>query len=1098
MGLFEERAQKTPDNTALTGAALYGFPVHEPGDGEEEDAVLLTYLDLDRATGRLAGYLGAKGVSPGVIVGIMLDRSIEMAIGIFAILKAGAAYLPIDPAYPRERIEYMLADSGAGILVTGETLFKVVGNSGSLDVEIVFMEEVFGVGAWRDLSDGQELGTEKIPATGGAAYIIYTSGSTGKPKGVMVGHNSVVNIIVALQRLYPLEESDTFLLKTSYIFDVSVAELFGWFLAGGKLAVLKKGGEKEPHKIIAAVESFAVTHINFVPSMFNVFAAELNAGNIGKLAGLKYIFLAGEALLPELVERFNRFETFIKLENIYGPTEGTVYTSNYSLSAWNGIDGIPIGKPMQNIQLYIWDKEDRLLPVGAPGELCVSGAGLAMGYLNRPELTAEKFAAELPSQARVAQRGGVGSNLLYKTGDLARWLPDGNIEFLGRIDQQVKIRGFRIELGEIENRLLKHEKITEAVVVAGEYGKTGVPLPGMDPGEKYLCAYIAGTRQRVSAGDFPTPGELREFLLQRLPEYMIPSYFVPLDNIPLSPGGKVDRKALPEPGLTMLRKEYAAPTGEIEEKLVKIWSDVLGMRDRETPAIGIDNNFFELGGHSLNATRVIARMHREFRVNFGMSELYDIPTIRGIARYIDGLETSRFTGIAAAEAKTYYSLSAAQNRLYLVHRGDPEGTGYNISALMLLEGKPEKEKFADTFKKLVERHESFRTTFKMIAGEAKQQVHDPASIEFNIEYYERGNREEETGIIRGFMRSFDLTKAPLLRVGLIERGEEAHILMVDMHHIISDGISLEIFKWEFMELYAGKELPQLKIQYKDYSQWQKSAAEKERIERQEDYWLKQFSGEVPVLDLPYDYPRPPIKSYVGSLLSFEIEGEISAALKRIALERETTLYTVLLASYYIFLAKISGRDDMVVGTPAAGRRHVDLEPVIGMFVNTLSLRNYPRRDKRFAEFLQEVKVRTLEAFENQDYQFEDLVDKLKIKRNISRNPLFDVLFSLQNKEAAEIRIPGLTLTPLEYENKTSKFDLVLMGFEMENRLIFLMEYSTKLFKEDTIGRFIGYFKDIIGIVSADIDIKLADIDISLGFTAPESEISQEYKGDFLF
>jgi len=566
--LFVRQVDHTPDNIALVG------PKEEAGkpgswEAKKKEDIFVTYKELNEKVGQLACTLIENGIQPDTIVGIMVERSIEMVVGIFGILKVGGAYLPIDPGYPQERIDYILKDSNAD-LVINEKFFG--GSRGA-----VFQKSPPG------------RRRHNTPAKQ-AAYIIYTSGSTGKPKGVLVQHGAVVNLLRAMQRRYPLMEKDAYLLKTSYLFDVSVTELFGWYCQGGRLVVLGPGVEKDPVKIIDAIERYGVSHINFVPSMFNVFTGVLEPGMMKRLSGLKYIFLAGEAIVPETIAQFRRLNTVIALENIYGPTEATVYASWYSLTA--GIDKgpVPIGKPLPNVNLYILDHWGFLQPIGVPGELCISGAGLACGYLNNPGLTFEKFCLRQPG-------GFVRENrpldphksfslathhsplTTYHTGDLARWLPDGNIEFLGRKDFQVKVRGFRIELGEIETHLLAHAAIKEAVVTAAVDKSGG----------NALCAYLVPV----------VPGQLaidpiRDFLRQKLPDYMIPGYFEILEQIPLAGSGKVDRKALPAPGVISTRP-YTAPTNELEARLVSIWAEVLGVNREQ---IGIDDNFFELGGHS--------------------------------------------------------------------------------------------------------------------------------------------------------------------------------------------------------------------------------------------------------------------------------------------------------------------------------------------------------------------------------------------------------------------------------------------------------------------------------------------------------------------
>ncbi|MCX6582106.1 MAG: amino acid adenylation domain-containing protein, partial [Candidatus Aminicenantes bacterium] len=665
--LLEEQVEKSPDRIALVGAA---------------DSVSLSYSKLNEQSDRLAGGLIEKGILVDDIVGIMLGRSIDLIIGIMGILKAGAAYLPIDPEYPRERIDYMLKDSAAKILLT--------------EAECVF---------------NFHHSSFIIHHSNHLAYILYTSGSTGRPKGVVVKHESVVNLLFALFQKYPFNQTDCYLLKTTYVFDVSVTELFGWFLGGGRLAILEPGGEKDPQTIINTIENSVVTHIDFVPTMFTAFLDSLNQRDIEALRSLKYIFLAGEAVKPESVEKFKQLNTAILLENLYGPTENTVYAGGYSLNGWSGDGPVPIGKPLPNIELYILDKYNHLQPVGVPGELCISGVGTAAGYLNRPELTAEKFSHFHHSSFDLPR---IHHSKLYCTGDWARWLSGGNIEFLGRIDQQVKIRGFRIELGEIENRLAGHPLVKEAVVMDLESG-----------GDKYLCAYVVPRACACDAVDTTVPGELKRYLAIVLPDYMIPPFFVFTERIPLTPSGKINRRALPKPEIAGQKQEYTAPRDPMEEKLAEIWTEVLNI-NTGMAAIGIDDNFFQLGGHSLKAMILAAKIHKAFAVKIPLAQLFKSVTIRALTGYIKqktGQKDGLYTTMEAVEKKEYYPLSSAQERLFFLQQMDIGGTGYNIPILLELIGDLHIETLTETFIKLIRRHESLRTSFHVIAEAAVQAVH---------------------------------------------------------------------------------------------------------------------------------------------------------------------------------------------------------------------------------------------------------------------------------------------------------------------------------------------------------------------------------------
>jgi amino acid adenylation domain-containing protein len=1100
--LFEEQAAGNPGHTAVIGV----------------EQLQITYGELKRKSDQLAYLLRRKGVLADDIIAIIMERSVELIIGILGILKAGGAYLPVDPEYPQERIDFILKDSNARVLLKKSEIRiskpetnpndRNSNDQNGTTTSIVLNFEHLNF----------EFRASNLRSSN-LAYVIYTSGSTGSPKGVMVDHTSIMNTLSALYRMYPFVSPDVYLLKTSYLFDVSVTELFGWYWGGGGLAILGPGGEKDPRQIVDVIEKIGVTHINFVPSMFNAFVDWIGDGSVGKLSSLKYIFLAGEALLPEPVNKFKRLNGGIQpvvLENIYGPTEASVYASRYPLAEWDGSSVIPIGRPLQNLNLYILDRNDHLQPVGVPGELVITGVGLARGYLNRPGLTKEKFqipnrkrktfnqkflrgsrdtcgAAKknvhgggtsrkasyavlalqmLPHTVGFFQKEPPGRRRHYKTGDLACWQPDGNIEFLGRMDHQVKIRGFRIELAEIENQLLKHEKVRAAVVVMHFTGRH----------DHYLGAYIVLEKP----GSFEIDGsssilaELKQYLSKSLPNYMVPAYFVRLSAVPLTPTGKVDRKALPAPGITS-SKEYIAPRDAGEGALAGIWSGILEI---EKERIGIDDNFFELGGHSIKAMRLLARVRKAFNIEIPLNRFFKSPTIRNLSRYMAGEEPGEGKRllIEPAEEKEYIKLSSSQKRFFLFQQLNPVNTTYNMSQVMLLEGRVSKEKLEVVFNRLIHRHESFRTSFHLVGGEAVQKIHH--GIYPGIEYYDLpGNNSPAVfEIIDNFIKPFDLSQAPLFRLGLIKVEEKKYILMVDMHHIVSDEVSAGILLRELAVLYAGGELPALEIRCRDYAEWQNKEKERGVLIKQEEYWSGQFAGGIPAGGLPVDYERPRVMSFEGRSIDFSFNAVETAALNSLALEGGATLFMVILAITGILFSRLGSQEDIVIGTPAAGRGHVELEPVIGSFVNTLVLVSRPESTKVFKEFLEEVKKTSLGAFENQDYPFEELVEKLGIERDASRNPIFDVMIVLHNVlvESAGIsgmQLNGLTLTPFDYKSRTAKFDITLHGKELGGKIIFTVEYCSKLFKEETVERFIRFFKRIARSVAANPDLELGGIEI---------------------
>ena len=687
----------------------------------------------------------------------------------------------------------------------------------------------------------------------------------------------------------------------------------------------------------------------------------------------------------------------------------------------------PIGKPLSNVRLYITDAKQRLLPVGVAGELCIGGAGVGRGYLNRPELTAEKF---VPNPFAAGE-------MMYRTGDLARWMPDGNVEFFGRIDHQVKIRGFRIELGEIESQLLKLAMVKEAVVLANVN----------EQGEAELCAYVV-TEEEM------TVSQLRGALSQTLPSFMVPAYFVQLEKLPLTPNGKLDRKALPVPegGLTS-GVDYVAPRNETEAALASLWQDLLGVAQ-----VGIHDNFFELGGHSLKAMTLLSRLQRELSVSLSLGDVFRHPTLEGMAEAAASREKTAYAAIQPVAEQEYYPVSSTQKRMYVLSELEGAGLSYNMPVVLQLEGEVDRGRLEQAMTKLTRRHEALRTSFEMREGEVVQIVHPQVDLTLSVKEATEG---EAKAHVEAFIRPFDLSLAPLLRAELIQLAPQWHLLLFDMHHIISDGVSMSVLVEEFTKLYTGETLPELRIQYKDYAVWQLERVKSEAMQKQETYWLETFSGELPTLQLPMDYPRPAIRSFEGSRSPFTLDETLTGKLRGLAEETGTTLYMVLLSAYAVLLSKYSRQTDIVIGSPIAGRQHADVERMMGVFVNTLAMRIHPSGEKTFASFLKEVKGQALAAYEHQEYPFEELVEMLHLNRDISRNPLFDTMFVLQNTGHQIMDLPALRITPYEMEHRVAKFDLTLIAEEVQDQILCNLEYSTSLFNSSTAEEIINNFKLII-------------------------------------
>lgn len=1009
----------------------------------------VSFDTLNRQSNRLARQLRATGVGPNTLTGLMVESSLEMAVGILGILKAGGAYLPIDINYPRQRIDYMLKESAVPVILSQTQLisqFQGEVNTLNLEDENLFPDD--------------DSNVDHVNHPGDLAYAIYTSGSTGQPKGVLIEHQNVLNYIYWRIRYYQQSEKDSSLQLVSISFDGFVANFYPALLSGGKTVLINENKWRDVAYIREVIKDECVTNLSAVPTMYR---AVLEWSNTGELQSLRFVVLAGERANPGLIILSREILPHVRLVNEYGPTENSV-TTTANCEMMPGKESI-VGKPISNTNVFILDNNQNLKPTGTPGELCITGAGIARGYLNHPELTIERF---IPNPY-------IPGKIIYKTGDRAKWLPEGHLELIGRVDHQIKIKGYRVEPGEIEAQLSAMEYINDAVVIEREN----------EHGETFLCAYIVTDRNIEST-------LIRQKLIKSLPEYMIPSVFVPLASLPLTANGKVDRRALPSPNDI---RTHTRPSGKVETKLADIWAKILGIDAGE---ISTDINFFELGGDSLKATLLASKIHKEFNKEILLAEIFRIPTIKDLASFIGEPGHDEHLSIETAEKMDFYPLSPAQKRLYFLQQMDLSSTVYNLPKILLFNEPIDKKRIEETFRKLIQRHESLRTSFKSINDEPRQHIHD--EVEFEIEYYDLTGLsvsvpsspttpnlpDPAAPIIANFVRPFDLSRAPLLRTGLINKSENHNILLVDMHHITADGVSHQILLEDFTALYNGQELPPLRLQYKDYSVWQSIERVKNSSKNQENFWLKQFTGPIPQLNMPLDFPRPEMRSFAGDIVRFEITQEETNTLKHIAEEERATLFMLLLALFDIMLAKVCHQEDIVVGIPVAGRRHTDLEQIIGMFVNMLAIRSFPSANKTFIEFFQEVKELTLKGFENQDYQFEDLVEKVLPHREFNRNPLFDVVFSTQNidiaPEVEETTTHSTAPTDFqsdqyEYGQHSAKFELVLHGFTNPGNLFFIFEYSTTIYQKKTMERLAGYFKEIVATVTQNPHIKIADIEI---------------------
>ncbi|SHJ91509.1 amino acid adenylation domain-containing protein, partial [Clostridium cavendishii DSM 21758] len=1011
VSIFEEQVEKTPNNIAIAF--------------ENER---LTYKELNEKANSLARVLRENEAKEDKIVAIMLERSTEMIVAIMGVLKSGAAYLPIDPNYPKNRIEYMLENSQASILLSIPELSNKIDFSGNiLDMS---MEELFN----KDTSNIKAINNSQ-----NLAYIIYTSGTTGNPKGVMIEHKNVVNLVNALENcIYSKYEKELKVaLVANYAFDASVQQIFASLLLGNTLYIVDNNTRMYGDDLIRFyinneidITDGTPIHLSMISNSSLLENSELK---------LKHMIIGGDKLLKDTVKNIytKLKDKNVIITNVYGPTECCVDTTykNINIDNINQFENIPIGKPLNNYTCYILDKQNNILPIGIAGELCIVGDGLARGYLNNKELTNEKF---IDTPYKLGQK-------MYKTGDLAKWLPDGNIEYLGRIDEQVKIRGFRIELGEIISVLRKIDYIKDVAVI------TRVDLSD----EEAIYAYIVS--------DFKVDfKELKKEIRQELPDYMIPAYIMQIEKLPVNRSGKLDKQALPDI-INEVKDEYIAPRTELEELVVKIFEDVIGINN-----ISIDSDFFEIGGHSLRATKVVNRIENETGVKIPIKIIFAERTAESIAKYIAKYENKENNNIEKSELKEYYPMSSVQSRIFLIWQMDKENIAYNTPICYKLEGDLKVSKLKTSLQKIINRHEILRTCFIMKDGKLVQEILN--KVEADYSYEENNNDIYE--ILKDFTKPFSLESANLIRMKVV-KNKGAHYLLIDMHHIVSDGMSIGIFIKELSAFYNEENLLNLKLQYKDYSEWMR----KRDLSSQRAYWRSQFKDEPPVIDLPYDYTRPAEQSYDGEITTIEFNSAIKDGIKELCKITGATEYMVLLASFIVLLSKYTRQEDIVVGTPISARTNKETESMMGMFVNTLAIREKPQSEKSFLKFISEIKESCLKAYENQEYPFEELVEDINVKRDFSRNPLFDVMFGLQNNEKVNLLMNDIKIEQIWGEHKVSKFDLNVMMESRDDGYFLGAEYCTALFKKQSIDRLLIHFKQLIYKVIANPKSLIGDINI---------------------
>ena len=1026
------QAQQTPEATALIV-------------GEE----VLTYAQLETRANPLAHKLIELGVGPDRLVGIAVERSVEMIVGLLAILKAGGTYVPLDPAYPQDRLAYMIEDSGLQLLLTQSHLQTQLSIPEGLQTLLLDQPQ--------DWLAAYPTSAPNVAVTGEhLAYTIYTSGSTGKPKGVMVRHAALSNFVASMVEQPGIVATDRMLSLTTFSFDIFGLEIYGPLLAGAAVVLTGKDVHQDPQAVLELIARHAVSMLQATPSTWRML---LDNEHAAALNGRTFL-CGGEALPQELAQRM--LARSPKVWNLYGPTETTIWSALHPLSVDNSRPFL--GKPIDNTALYILGSDLELNPLGAPGELLIGGDGLARGYFQRPGLTAERFVPDPFS--RTGER-------VYRTGDLTRYRAEGVIEYIGRIDHQVKIRGFRIELGEIEARLLALDSVRETVVVAQD-GPTGAQLVG------YVVPSSSAALNVEDQADLRAA--LKASLKAELPEYMVPAHLLFLAQLPLTPNGKVDRKALPAPDASQLQSTYIAPQTATQHTVAEIWQTVLKLEQ-----VGLGDNFFELGGHSLLVTQVISRVRQALNVQVPLRTLFEHSTLADFVAALGVEQAHQEPPIVALPRSQPLTLSYAQERQWFLWQLEPTSTAYHVPAALRLRGELDLPALQRSFDALIARHESLRTCFVEEQGQTLQVIQAQATLELAVEDIagELDDCALQALVAAETLHLFDLQKGPLLRVKLLRMAADDHALIITLHHIVSDGWSMGIMVDELVALYAAysanktAQLPALPVQYADYAVWQRQWMEAGERERQLSYWTAQLGdGEQPLLELPTDRPRPSEQSYRGARQDIALSAELAAGLKHVAQRENVTLFALLLASFQTLLHRYSGQADIRVGVPVANRNRVETEGLIGFFVNTQVLKAEFDSQQTFRSLLQQVKRTVLDAQAHQDLPFEQLVDALQPERSLSHSPLFQVLHNHQSQArqgSGATRLPQITIEGLNWTSHTAQFDLTLDTFESADNVWAELTYATDLFDATTLQRLAQHWTNLLHSIVADCTLRIAEL-----------------------
>lgn len=1016
--LFRQQVSENPDKLALISGSKR-----------------FTYSELDGISNEIAQQLLSEyALAPGEIVAFQLDRNEWVMIAILAILKTGAAYLPIEPDAPVSRKEQMMKDASVRLLITEANYI--------FDLDF-FDGSVFGIDVEYEPGVHPQEAPQVELSPRPLAYVMYTSGSTGTPKGVMVEQRSVVRLVKS-SNMYTFTPDDTLLATGSLAFDATTFEFWGPLLNGGTLVLCEQSVLLNTSLLEQEIVKHGVSMMWFTSGWLN----QLIESGTALFSHLNVVVAGGDRLSPAHLSRLLENYPDLKILNGYGPTENTTFSLYYPVQL--PLTGeIPVGRPVSNSTVYILNEGNCLQPIGVPGEICLGGDGLSAGYLNDPSLTAQKFTADPHNPGQ----------LIYRTGDKGKWLPEGAVAFLGRIDDQVKIRGYRIEPGEIEQVLLDHPAINNGVITLYRSSET----------DKELVAYY------TSAEALNIP-ELRTYFKDRLPEYMVPTRFIRLEQLPLTVNGKVDKRALPAPDQTAQEsgRAYVAPRTELEEKLVAVWQEVL-KRER----IGVQDDFFELGGHSLKLTVLLNEYHKQFQVKPTFSELFTLTTLEEHATLIENTATEDFNSIPQLPDSESYSISDAQRRLWVLSQFEDGSVAYNMPFSIVMQGQPDVEKLKKAIEQTLERHEILRTVFRQEeTGEVRQHVKSLAALNFNVQVLDYSSHPDPEASATAFQEAdayqpFDLENGPLIRAAFLLLNDTTAVFYYNIHHIICDGWSLEILARDVFAIYESLRrgtvpvLPELRIQYRDYAAWQTAKLLEPEMDADRAYWLHHLSGDIPLLELPSAVNRPAVRTFNGSSLNTYLPKEAVVKLKALCEEKEATLFMGLLAVLKVLLFRYTAQNDIIIGSPIAGRAHADLKDQIGFYVNTLALRTAIDAEASYTETLEKVRETALNAYVHQHYPFDKLVEELGLNRDTSRNALFDIMLVLQNNgENSGTIEPDPSLVDLIEEGaaKTSKFDLLFNLMEQGDYISFGVEYNTDVYDGKLVKRFIADFKTLLGVL----------------------------------